>query len=176
MSWLVAMSYTFGSLVWIVNGFLVVLPVTQPESEFPGEVSYAGGWSAFAGGTIFLRRELAHEDGSADHGASPSTKPRARQWLPSWQELKNHYIYEIGFIACGIQLTASVLFWASKFLAIPQISDRVSKTTLIGAYWTPSVIGGIGFIVSSTILVLETQPAGTSRRRASSAGTCACGS
>lgn len=53
ISWLVAVSFTLGSLVWVLNGFFALLPIIDPSSDFPGEVIYGGGVTAFIGASIF---------------------------------------------------------------------------------------------------------------------------
>jgi hypothetical protein len=42
-----------GSVVWVINGFFVWLPLQDPWTEFDGEVASAGGITAFIGATIF---------------------------------------------------------------------------------------------------------------------------
>jgi hypothetical protein len=42
-----------GSVIWVINGFFVFLPLAAPETEFPGEVSAGGGWTAWLGATVF---------------------------------------------------------------------------------------------------------------------------
>lgn len=53
ISYLVAIIFTWGSIVWVLNAFFVWLPLVQPSSEFPDEMSYGGGITAFIGATIF---------------------------------------------------------------------------------------------------------------------------
>ncbi|KAJ6186854.1 hypothetical protein N7519_001762 [Penicillium mononematosum] len=53
ISYLVAMSFTIGSAVFIVNGFFVWLPLVDRKTEFHGEITIAGGWTGFVGATIF---------------------------------------------------------------------------------------------------------------------------
>ncbi|CAI7622671.1 unnamed protein product [Penicillium crustosum] len=53
VSYLVAMSFTIGSAVFIVNGFFVWLPLVDKKTEFQGEITVAGGWTGFVGATIF---------------------------------------------------------------------------------------------------------------------------
>ena len=53
VSYLVAVVFTIGSVVWCINAFFVWLPLVDPASEFPGEISDAGGWSAWVGASIF---------------------------------------------------------------------------------------------------------------------------
>ncbi|KAG9245063.1 hypothetical protein BJ878DRAFT_37983 [Calycina marina] len=53
VSYLVAVIYTIGSIVWCFNAFFVWLPLERPSTEFTGEISDAGGWTAWIGATIF---------------------------------------------------------------------------------------------------------------------------
>ena len=53
ISYLVAIFFTLGSVVWCINGFFAFLPLARPDSEFPTEILYGGGITAFIGATIF---------------------------------------------------------------------------------------------------------------------------
>ena len=53
VSWLVAYIFTWGSIVWVINGFFVWLPAESPSTEFENEILYGGGITAFIGATIF---------------------------------------------------------------------------------------------------------------------------
>jgi hypothetical protein len=53
VSYLVAIVFTLGSVVWVINAFFVWLPLVQPASEFPGELLVGGGITGFIGATIF---------------------------------------------------------------------------------------------------------------------------
>lgn len=54
ISWLVAYIFTWGSVVWCINGFFSFLPYIRPDLDFPGESLYAGGISAFIGAVLFF--------------------------------------------------------------------------------------------------------------------------
>lgn len=53
ISWLVAVIFTLGSCVWVINAFFVWLPLVQPSTEFNNEILVGGGVTAFIGATIF---------------------------------------------------------------------------------------------------------------------------
>ncbi|KAJ5948448.1 hypothetical protein N7454_001755 [Penicillium verhagenii] len=53
VSYLVAVTFTLGSVVWIINAFFVWQPLVDPQTEFSGESSVGGGVSGFIGATIF---------------------------------------------------------------------------------------------------------------------------
>jgi len=53
VSYLVAIVFTLGSVVWCINAFFVWLPLEAPSTEFKDEILSAGGITAFIGATIF---------------------------------------------------------------------------------------------------------------------------
>ncbi|OAP63311.1 hypothetical protein AYL99_02538 [Fonsecaea erecta] len=219
ISWLVAFIFTWGSVVWVLNGFFVWLPVVAPSTEFDGEVYYGGGVTAFIGAILFFEvgsillifeainanntgcfgwaveqllddDEQQQKDGIArlrvvanrhhchhhhqnrrNFVGKPSTltvseaQPppkgggkKAWQWFPSWHDLRTHYLHELGFLAGSAQLFGATVFGISGITALPGIINHLTpEWRLNAAYWIPQVIGGSGFIVSSTLYMLETQ-------------------
>ena len=53
VSYLVAITFTWGSVIWVINAFFALLPFTNPKTDFPGEVLFGGGITAFMGATVF---------------------------------------------------------------------------------------------------------------------------
>lgn len=53
VSYLVAVTFTLGSVIWIINAFFVWQPLVDPQTEFSGEEVVGGGVSAFIGATVF---------------------------------------------------------------------------------------------------------------------------
>lgn len=87
-----------------------------------------------------------------------STSERSWTWFPSMQELRTHYIHDIGFIACSALTFGTTVFWISGFTALPGIYNYLSpQVVLDGVYWVPQVIGGIFFIFSGLLFTIETQ-------------------
>ncbi|KAG7428861.1 hypothetical protein Forpi1262_v009478 [Fusarium oxysporum f. sp. raphani] len=66
-------------------------------------------------------------------------------------------VFSIGFLACSAQTFGATVFWISGFTALPPILNSLSTPAENGVYWLPQVIGGTGFIVSSTLFMLEVQ-------------------
>ena len=54
ISWLVAYIFTWGSIVWCINGFFNFLPFIRPSSNFDGEILDGGGITAFIGAVLFF--------------------------------------------------------------------------------------------------------------------------
>jgi len=222
VSWLVAVIFTLGSVVWCINGFFSFLPLILPSSEFPTETVYGGGITAFIGATIFeigsillmveavnenrtgcfgwavervfeggeeggLLRITPDNDGCRHHhqnkknlvgkGAIPGPASKISEdakvaasesdeeiddrqnwvWFPSWHDLTSHYFREIGFLACLSQTIGATVFWISGFTALPKVIDMTNTGLTYGVYWAPQVVGGMGFVISAVLFMLETQ-------------------
>ncbi|KAI9717192.1 MAG: hypothetical protein M1828_007385 [Chrysothrix sp. TS-e1954] len=74
ISYLVAVIFTFGSVVWVINSIFAFLPYVQPSTAFANETLYGGGMTALIGATIFevgsvlLMLEAINEKSSACFG------------------------------------------------------------------------------------------------------------
>ena len=220
ISWWVAYVFTWGSVLWVLNGFFVLLPSVAPSSTFPNEVLVGGGVTAFIGATVFeigsvllmfeavnenksgcfgwAVERLFEEGSSAEKGpvlrirpdhqgcthhhrnkknfvgkpqpssnsqstpadgvnGEPQRSQKSWRWFPSAQELRTHYLYDLGFLACSAQFTGATVFWISGFTALPGINNVISHGLLDGIYWTPQVVGGFFFMVSGFLFMIETQ-------------------
>ncbi|KAG5296836.1 integral membrane protein [Histoplasma ohiense] len=218
ISYLTAISFTIGSIVWVMNSFFVFLPLVQPKSEFAHEILIAGGVSAFVGATIFevgsiflvLEAINVHDTGcfgwalehfisekgesllrvypdprscthhhvnqrnlvgrggletpitnnsSGEEGSPRAGMPRSPsfKWLPTLTDLRTHYIHELGFLASSMQLIGATIFWIAGLTSLPGINNHLSENLANGVYRAPQIIGGVGFIISSTLFMLETQ-------------------
>ncbi|KAF9741965.1 hypothetical protein PMIN06_006441 [Paraphaeosphaeria minitans] len=89
--------------------------------------------------------------------AAPDTHPREWQWYPTSHDLRTHYLHSLGFLASLSQLCGASIFWIAGLTALPGIYDKMSRPVAIAFYWTPQVLGGLGFVVSGTLFMLETQ-------------------
>ncbi|KAK7932137.1 hypothetical protein PG985_002849 [Apiospora marii] len=102
----------------------------------------------------FLSSRLAKNDGVGDDEKGN----RAWEWWPTWNELTTHYLREIGFLACLSQFLGATVFWISGFTGLPPILDALSTAATDGIFWLPQVVGGLGFIASGCLFMLEVQP------------------
>ncbi|OAA55409.1 integral membrane protein [Cordyceps fumosorosea ARSEF 2679] len=89
-------------------------------------------------------------------GAGDPFGEREWQWLPSWHDVRTHYIYEIGFLASATMSLGATIFYLCGILALPGI--HLSQAAKWGAYYLPYLVGGILFALASLLYVLETQP------------------
>lgn len=95
------------------------------------------------------------------HGKMQDSEVRAARswkWLPTWKELTTHYIYEIGFLASITMTIGATVFYVSGILSLPGVYDHLSQGVLDGVYWMTYLVGGVLFIISSVLYVLEVQP------------------
>lgn len=213
VSYDVATIFTLGSAVWVLNGFLVLLPSVNPAAAWPGESEWGGGVSAVVGATIFevgsvllmleavnenrsdcfgwalgealgggcgghgdgvdgdgdddegrlvlLRREKSRcrhhhrdkrgfltrkgvDDGGAgvgrdEVGSTTAAAARRWTWWPSSEELRTHYLRDIGFLACLSQMIGATIFWISGFTGLPQVLGVLTVPAENGIYWLPQV-------------------------------------
>ncbi|KAI0635387.1 hypothetical protein C8Q77DRAFT_1217230 [Trametes polyzona] len=89
-------------------------------------------------------------------GSGDSGRRRFKfRWIGagSWREL--------GFLACFVQMGAATIFWVSTITGLPRViagfPDAPPTAVTDVFYWTPQVVGGTGFIVSSILLMIEVQ-------------------
>ncbi|KZS93206.1 hypothetical protein SISNIDRAFT_550190 [Sistotremastrum niveocremeum HHB9708] len=192
VSWWVAVMFTVGSVVWVVNGFLVFLPfVNSHYTSNPDAIGWSGwvGATIFEVGSIFLIWEAWNRNDAAYFGQSVEKFARAKYhpdvtgkgfrfavldevisiatkegaspvdhtWI--WFTLDTKYWREIGFVAGFTQLCAASIFWTSGLTGLPGIQEHLAPHWKLQAvfFWTPQVVGGSGFIISSALYMLETQ-------------------
>ncbi|KAF9005269.1 hypothetical protein BDZ89DRAFT_1080229 [Hymenopellis radicata] len=168
VSWWVATAYTYGSIVWVINGFLVFLPFCN--SSVSANMT-ATGWTAWLGATIFEfgsvlglleawnRGDVANFGFVVEQKLGYAAKEEEalvekgipkKKWV--WFSLDPRYFRELGFLAAFVQFWGATIFWISGYTAIPQIFNAIENDTPLfnGVFWSPQVVGG-------AILMLETQ-------------------
>lgn len=82
---------------------------------------------------------------------------RTWEWWPTWNELKTHYVYDIGFLASSILALGTIIFWVSGIMSLPQINQNVSLETMFATYWLAYLVGGLHFVTASILYMVETQ-------------------
>lgn len=86
------------------------------------------------------------------------TAGRTWEWWPTWHELTSHYFHDIGFLASFILAIGATIFYISGIMALPGIINHLSFGVLDGLYWLAYLLGGVLFVISSGLYLLETQP------------------
>ncbi|CDZ97293.1 hypothetical protein [Phaffia rhodozyma] len=184
----VAVAFWWGSAVWVANGFCVWLPVVRPSTDSEAmaptasALAFIGGTIFLVGAYLGLleagNRGKENDFGSSfesliwgnkpsAHSVSSSTddfpkssanhEPSEFSWMPKprWKEM--------GYIAAAVQMFAASVFWISTLTGlpgvIPGLADGTGSRAIIDVFfWSPQVVGGLGFIISSLILTIEVQP------------------
>lgn len=98
-----------------------------------------------------MEADCKHEHHHRSRGA------KSWVWVPKWKDVKEHYIFEIGFIAAGIQVVSALIFFISGVASIPGISDRLTKPLMYGVYWGPKLVASCGFVVAGFLYTIEMQ-------------------
>lgn len=97
---------------------------------------------------------------SAPSGHKPSGTRTNRKWTwwPTWHELRTHYFRELGFLGSFAEFIGATIFWVNTILSLPGVYNQLSQGVLWGLYWLTYLVGGVLFIASSALYLLETQP------------------
>lgn len=121
VSWLVAVTFTLGSVIWIINAFFAWLPLVDPGTEFSGEVLLGGGISAFIGATVFevgsvlLLLEAVNANQTGCFGWALETElskveknhadRRVTKVKPSADECRHHHVNRRNLVGFGRHLS-----------------------------------------------------------------------
>ncbi|KAF2206746.1 hypothetical protein CERZMDRAFT_52490 [Cercospora zeae-maydis SCOH1-5] len=106
-------------------------------------------------------------DEKVKHFFSHNARPRRPQhrsvwyttwrWWPTWRALRSHHAYEIGYLACAIQLFGVTLYGVTAVVIIPGILTSLNHWQTLAAFWIPQVIAALCFLIASVMFTLETQ-------------------
>ncbi|EJP66295.1 hypothetical protein CRV24_009265 [Beauveria bassiana] len=127
------------------------------DGETPSSAATLG--DEESGGGVATRTEQQQAVGGGASRVGKNTNPfgeREWQWLPSWKDVKTHYVYEIGFLASATMSLGATIFYLCGILALPGI--HLSVQAKWGVYYLPYLVGGILFALASVFYILETQP------------------
>ncbi|KAG8158477.1 hypothetical protein KVR01_011599 [Diaporthe batatas] len=162
ISYDVAALFTLGSAVWVLNGFLVLLPLTNPGASWPGEAARGGGISAAVGASVFevgsvlLMLEAVNENRSDCFGWAVEEALRGSEDVGPGRDEDREA--GPGGLLWSLHRRCRHHHRNRRFTGLPQVLGVLSVPAENGIYWLPQVIGGTGFIVSSYLFMLETQP------------------
>ena len=89
---------------------------------------------------------------------SVDAKGESWKWWPSTEELRSHYMHDLGFLACLIMFISMSVFCIAGLTSLPAIYNALdTPAKLNGAYWAPQVVGGVGFVLCGAMFMIETQ-------------------
>ncbi|KPI43045.1 uncharacterized protein AB675_1752 [Cyphellophora attinorum] len=72
------------------------------------------------------QRASKRTDG-AKAGRSSTQQARKWQWWPSWKELREHYIHEIGFVSNVTLAAGATIFYVTGIMSLPGVYDQLSQ-------------------------------------------------
>ncbi|KAB5539529.1 hypothetical protein GE09DRAFT_321101 [Coniochaeta sp. 2T2.1] len=132
--------------------------VRKREGECGHHHCYRRGLFGRRGGGVRAEGKDGPATGKGKVKTHPESRDRRRwSWCPSGYELRTHYIREIGFLANASQMVGATIFWIAGIVGVEGILGGLSTGAKNGVYWVPQVVGGTGFIISSSLFMLETQ-------------------
>lgn len=79
------------------------------------------------------------------------------RWWPTWRALRSHHIYEMGWLACTIQLFGVTLYGVTGVVDLPGVLSSLQDWQKLGAFWVPQVVAALCFLIASIMFMLETQ-------------------
>ncbi|KAK5128794.1 hypothetical protein LTR85_000127 [Meristemomyces frigidus] len=97
--------------------------------------------------------------GGVDYGGEEgeSSTYLTWRWWPSWRALRTHHVYEIGFLACAIQLFGVTLYGVTGIVVLPGVLSSLAPWQELGAFWVPQIVAAACFLIASIMFTLETQ-------------------
>ncbi|KAK5742351.1 hypothetical protein LTR17_003363 [Elasticomyces elasticus] len=105
-------------------------------------------------------QQAAPRRGGIDMGESETGEAHEYltwRWWPTWQALRHYHAYEIGYLACTIQLFGVTLYGITSIVILPGILDSLNAWQTNAAYWIPQIVAAACFLVASIMFTLETQ-------------------
>lgn len=79
------------------------------------------------------------------------------RWWPTMHALRHHHIYDIGWLACTIQLFGVTLYGITGVVDLPGVLSSLENWQKLGAFWVPQVVAALCFLIASLMFMLETQ-------------------
>lgn len=108
-------------------------------------------------------KELVQRRGGFDQGAAKTRdEGEVREyltwrWWPSWHNLKTYHIFELGYLACAIQLLGVTLYGVTSIVILPGIFDKLVWWQELWAYWLPQVVASCCFLIASVMFTIMAQ-------------------
>ncbi|PYH47520.1 uncharacterized protein BP01DRAFT_268286, partial [Aspergillus saccharolyticus JOP 1030-1] len=155
LSYLVAVVFTLGSAIWIINAFFVWLPLQDPSTSFSGEEVVGGGWTAWVGAAVFeagsvglILEALGAVAGSAS-GGSAETPEKESQGRTGEATL----ILRPSPQSCTCHHSNRKSILPSSLIRIPTHPDQNQNQNRIKFLVVDDYIHDLGFLASLTQLV-----------------------
>ena len=108
-------------------------------------------------------KKLVQSRGGFDQGAAKKRDEGEVEeyltwrWWPSWLNLKTYHIFELGYLACAIQLLGVTLYGVTSIVILPGILDKLVWWQELWAYWLPQVVASCCFLIASVMFTIMAQ-------------------
>lgn len=79
------------------------------------------------------------------------------RWYPTWHMLRTHHVYEIGYVACAIQLFGATLYGICGLVDLPGILSSLKPWQEEGAFWVPQIVASCCFLTAGILFTVESQ-------------------
>ncbi|GIZ48698.1 hypothetical protein CKM354_001174800 [Cercospora kikuchii] len=145
-------------------------PHRNPDTKMPDadpDVDPEAGWRTKEDrlrrpGSIYPQgKSPAPRRGGVDLGGDESLQGSVWystwRWWPTWKALRSHHVYEIGYLACAIQLFGVTLYGVTAVVILPGILTSLKPWQELAAFWIPQVVAALCFLIASLMFMLETQ-------------------
>ncbi|KAL8243579.1 hypothetical protein R6Q59_009837 [Mikania micrantha] len=98
------------------------------------------------------------DEGPAEHAEHGKMRGYISwRWWPTWYALRTYHIYELGYLACTIQLFGVTLYGVTSVVILPGIFDSLVWWQELAAYWIPQVVASVCFLVASIMFTITAQ-------------------
>ncbi|TLD21049.1 hypothetical protein PspLS_09257 [Pyricularia sp. CBS 133598] len=174
MSWVVNMGFVTGSIIFVINAILGVLPIIDPTLAFPTLTTVALPTTILMGACFFLvsgclgfvaafnanRGTVEVPIKGAMSGANYRPALIGSEswvWIPSGPDFAK-IAQTFPFQAGVFQLTGGMILSISAFAGIPGLLNPEENLTLFqGLVFLPQVIGGSMFVFANIVLTIFVQ-------------------
>lgn len=146
-----------GSCIFLLGAILLMLESVKDsrDADFGWKVDQQ--WDEESGTTIYRVLPVNKSGEGQQKRELKSWTPTLQ--LPTHEELRTHYVYELAFWYSLVQLASSLVFLISGITALPRVYTLLSDKGVIAVYWTPKLVACVGFIISALMGMAECQRA-----------------
>ncbi|KAL1405352.1 hypothetical protein Q8F55_008983 [Vanrija albida] len=139
-------------------------PTDVPATIAPAKAAPAKAGSATTSSPATGCSTDASSTADSSQPPSPADPERAERDLFPWREEEPGFKWfgweswrNVGFLAAFTEWWAATIFWVATISGLPAVINGKRTATRDVFIWTPQVIGGVGFVITSLLQMLEVQ-------------------
>ncbi|KAF2719606.1 hypothetical protein K431DRAFT_286566 [Polychaeton citri CBS 116435] len=127
----------------------------DPEAGWENKESPPRSYSSFPNGMPPAPRRGGIDYGPSEEGQM--TEYVVWRWWPTWKSLRTRHLFDLGYIACTIQLVGATMYAVAGVVILPGLLSSLNHTQSLFAYWIPQVVASVCFLTAGVMFTLETQ-------------------